>query len=1166
MIRCLIVALALAFTFCPSVGVGQDLVIDGTAMTLGGVQRFDTVRIINGGVLNVPDFDGTDRINTGNLELIADSILVDATSRIDARGAGYSTPRCADGSGPSGVAGGQGGCSVRDSGGGGAHFGRGGRGTTDCFLCGSRTSCQFPMEFETDCGNTLNGAGTACSDRSDCRGAGCASWDGIPSVAGVAYSHSIYEVEFGASGGDKGCRDGDGFGSAPAVGGAGGGRVVLAALTAAGTGTVQIDGLVTANGRRGCGIGNDSGGGGAGGSILIVGDQVTVGPTARIRASGGLGGDTLAAASGQPDSADCPPGAQSSGTCDDCGGGGGGGIINVLSRNAMLDYRADFDVGGADGGVCPICRGEAGGGAGELLLDGAYVGELCDGYDNDFDGSIDEGFGTATCGLGVCARSIDECSSAMPVTCAPMVSADPTCLAPASGARPRIAVILDTSSSMLLDLDGYPTFGDGSVDRPGLDLDGNGLPDDSRLFLARTSLAQVISAYPEIDFALARYHQDQGLRRSCQTAKWFECQGLIGTYDDPRDNTGSLVCNVAIGPTVTTPVREESTAGDECINYAGTCGPPRRGGDILSGFGTPTREVVRWLDGRETAFFADATPGDVCRHSSGGDCEVRASGQTPLAGSLEAIEDYVVPIRATDPATGCRTYSIILVTDGAESCDGDPVAQAARLDTMFGIETYVIAVSVLPEEEASLNAIANAGSGGARTRATFVRNPADLVPALTAIIEGSIRTERCNEMDDDCDGLVDEGFATGGGCDDGGIGTCRGTGTTRCAADELTVECVITAPGASPGTETCNGLDDDCDEAIDEGLSCAGACTPTGPEVCNGVDDDCNGLVDETDPSMGMPCGESMGTCEPGALRCVAGSLACVGGVGPREEVCNGLDDNCDGVPDEMAPCPGTSLCIEGACRRRCDPMMEFACPIGFACQTPAGATENYCVPTECAACAPTERCVDDVCVDPCAGVSCAPGETCSFGDCVTCRELGCPSGELCVEGACRADRCASTSCGATEACVDGACLDACGRGDCSSGQRCAVDGTCEVDPCAAVECASGQVCLDGDCRADPCRAMTCPRPQVCVAALGCVDDPCSLTRCPTGRECSVDERGLALCDPIGPPPGLDAGPPGFVSGAGGSTCSAASRPGAPTLVGLWGLAIGFWFARRRRS
>ena len=49
--------------------------------------------------------------------------------------------------------------------------------------------------------------------------------DGEPTVAGQPYWHSIWAVEFGAAGGDKGCRDDDGFGEQPGVGGAGGGRI-----------------------------------------------------------------------------------------------------------------------------------------------------------------------------------------------------------------------------------------------------------------------------------------------------------------------------------------------------------------------------------------------------------------------------------------------------------------------------------------------------------------------------------------------------------------------------------------------------------------------------------------------------------------------------------------------------------------------------------------------------------------------------------------------------------------------------------------------------------------------------------------------------------------------------------------------------------------------------
>jgi hypothetical protein len=1143
-------------SLAPGVASAQDLIMAGGTMTLGGVHRYDTVRLTGGASITVPPYDGTDRVNTGNLVIIANSITIDATSSITARGAGYSTLRCADGRGARVEAGGAGGCAVRDSGGGGAHFGRGGRGTRDAPVT-------FPAGFEEDCGNTLNAGGTACTSTADCRNS-----DGLPTVAGSGFFHSIYDIEFGSSGGDKGCRDGDGFGTEPAVGGPGGGRIVLVALRADATGAIDIQGTVTANGRRGCGIGNDSGGGGAGGTVFVVGDQVQVGAAALITAAGGLGGDTFAAAPGSPDRLDCPAGAQTGGTCDDCGGGGGGGIIVVQSRSSDFAYGARFDVSGALGGVCPICRGEAGGGAGELQLDGAYVGEVCDGYDNDFDGMVDEELGNVTCGLGACATPITACNTTLgePNTCAPGTSG-PSCFAPLDAARPRVAVILDTSASMLLDLNGYPTFGDGSVDHPGVDTDGDGAANDSRLLLARTSLSDVISAYPEIEFALSRYHQDVGLDRFCQSAAWFECAGIVGTYDDPRDNTGTVVCNAATSATTTIPVRAIST-GDECINYAGSCGAPRRGADILSGFGASERDIVRWLDGRETDFRPSVTEGNHCDHDGGGDCEVRGAGPTPLAGSLEAITDYIAPIRSTDAQVACRTYSVILVTDGAESCDGSPVAAATQLRTMYGVQTYVIAVSVLPSEEASLNALSNAGSGGARPTATFVRNPEDLVPALTAIIEGSIRTERCNGVDDDCDLRIDEGFdALGTACDDGGTGICRGTGTNVCAASGLSTECRITMPGLTAGTEVCNAMDDDCDEAIDEALTCTGMCTPTGPEICNGMDDDCNGLIDEFDPAVGTPCGEDEGTCEPGMIRCVVGMLTCVGGTGPRDEVCNGLDDDCDGMIDVMAECPAASACLEGACRRVCDPDDEFPCPPDFLCESVPSLPESYCLPTICATCAPNEICMDDTCIDPCLGITCDVGLSCVRGDCVDCNLAGCPTGEVCRGDLCVPDRCATRTCESTEMCVDGMCERACGAGDCPSGQRCAADGTCEADPCNGVSCSGDRYCDEGMCRPDPCDTTSCPAGDVCVSAMGCIDDPCIGVDCPMGRRCVANARGAAACTGSGAfDAGMGDGGRDFRLAAGGGLCSASAGSSTATRGALVSLfLLGLLVTRRSR-
>ena len=1000
--RAIVGSVALVLAAVPAVGRAQVLEVDGTTLSLGGEHFYDEVRVIHGGRILVPAFDGVDRINTGNLVLRAPRILVDATSSIVATGSGYQTERCGNGGGPTATAGGRGGCALRDSGGGGAHFGAGGRGTKDCFVYGSTTTCEFPQEWEEDCGNSLNAAGTACSVVTNCR-----NLDGLPTVAGQPYWHTIYDVEFGAAGGDKGCRDGDGFGGQPNVAGPGGGRIVLAGLSEAGDGVVEVQGQVRADGRGGCGTGNDSAGGGAGGTVVLVGDRVVVGDNALVSAAGGLGGDTRGLAGGRTD---CPAPAQQGGTCDDCGGGGGGGLIAVRSRNAALSPTARFDVRGGLGGVCPICNGEAGGGAGELQLDGAYVGELCDGYDNDFDGWTDEGLGDLPCGR-------PACDAGVPASCPP----EPGCAGPVLDTRPRFLVIVDSSGSMLTDLHGRPTFGDGSAGHRGIDANRDGIEgNDSRLFLAKQALTRFISAYPDIDFALARYHQDQGLDRSCQLAHWFECQGMCCSYDDPRDNTPPAAvpaCTLDTGASGPVAVGMRSPSGDQCIHYAGSCGAPRRGADVLVGFGRPLRQILRWFDHAETAFDPDETPGDYCGYARGGDCELRGTGPTPLANALLAAYDYLAPVVACDAGLACRTYGVILLTDGAESCNGDPVAAARALWEDLGIQTFVIGFSVLPAEEASLHAIARAGSGGA-AGAYFAADESELVNALAAVVSGSIRTESCNGADDDCDGLTDEDFPDlGDPCADDGFGRCRGTGRRVCNAAGDGTECSITTPGEPPEEEVCNGLDDDCDGLVDEGLSCIPPCVPTGDDLCDGLDNDCDGATDEDDPAVGTPCGSSdVPPCRLGENLCLGGRIICVGAVEPRDETCNGLDEDCDGTADDDAPCPPGSLCLDGACRRECDIGSEWECPPGYDCiEVPAG---WYCVPGPCADCAPGEVCVDNECVDPCAGVTCAENERCVFGTCRDCSYFGCPDGQICLEGWCVDDPCEGVACPDGQVCV----------------------------------------------------------------------------------------------------------------------------------------------------
>jgi len=136
--------------------------------------------------------------------------------------------------------------------------------------------------------------------------------------------------------------------------------------------------------------------------------------------------------------------------------------------------------------------------------------------------------------------------------------------------------------------------------------------------------------------------------------------------------------------------------------------------------------------------------------------------------------------------------------------------------------------------------------------------------------------EACNGVDDDCDDEVDESIVGEGvDCETGFLGVC-GAGVRVC--DDGLFECEARS---APGTETCNDLDDDCDGVIDEGEDdgpLTQACYD-GPEETRG-----------------------MGVCTDGVRTCDRGDYSsCAGQVLPTDEICNGEDDDCDGIVDEDA-------------------------------------------------------------------------------------------------------------------------------------------------------------------------------------------------------------------------------------------------------------------------
>jgi hypothetical protein len=246
--------------------------------------------------------------------------------------------------------------------------------------------------------------------------------------------------------------------------------------------------------------------------------------------------------------------------------------------------------------------------------------------------------------------------------------------------------------------------------------------------------------------------------------------------------------------------------------------------------------------------------------------------------------------------------------------------------------------------------------------AGYVASSTDCNDASAAIHPGA--TEICNTVDDDCDGQVDEGLATTWyrDADNDTYGTSATT-QSACAKPAgyvaVSTDCNDTSATIHPGaTELCNGIDDDCDGTVDDNpsnpstwyadvdndtygnaSSTRTACTkpagyvanstdcndaaatvhPVATEICDGLDNDCNGQVDDNAVGVGTwyrdVDTDGYGVTANPLQQCsqpagyVANSTDCNdanAAIHPgATEVCNAIDDDCDGVVDDGAT--GTS-------------------------------------------------------------------------------------------------------------------------------------------------------------------------------------------------------------------------------------------------------------------